>query len=93
MSKTVDTLFKIMHLINNSDKPLTAEEIANHNSVDVSVRTVQRHAMRLATERLVGFKCIEEKRDYDYTKKSTGKTIKINRNSFGYIYYNLDKGV
>ena len=91
MSKTVDTLFKIMHLINNSDNPLTAEEIAN--SIDVSVRTVQRHAMRLATERLVGFKCIEEKRGYDYTKKSTGKTIQINRNSFGYIYYNLDKGV
>ena len=93
MSKTIDTLFSIMHLINKSESPITAEEIANHNSIDVSVRTVQRHAMRLATERLVGFKCIEEKRDYDYTKKDTGKTIKINRNSFGYIYYNLDKGV
>lgn len=93
MSKTIDTLFSIMHLINKSDSPITAEEIANHSSIDVSVRTVQRHAMRLANERLVGFKCIDEKRGYDYTKKDTGETIKINRNSFGYIYYNLDKGV
>ena len=93
MSKTVDTLFKIMHLINNSDKPLTAQDIANDVSIDAKIRTVERHAMKLANERLVGFKCIEEKRDYDYTKKNTGETIKINRNSFGYVYYNLDKGI
>lgn len=29
MSKTVDTLFKIMHLINKSGTPITAEEIAS----------------------------------------------------------------
>ena len=87
MSKTVDRFIDIMDLINKSDTPLTTEQIAN--SVGVSIRTAQRHAMKLANLKIVGIKCIETKRYYDYTYKETGQVLKISRKSFGYQYFKL----
>lgn len=53
MSGPVEKIFRIMRLINKSDTPLSPKEIAE--KTDMSVRTVQRHALRLTEEGLIDF--------------------------------------
>lgn len=50
----LDLLFHIRDTINQSEQPLTFTDI--ESITDIKIRTVQRYAMRLATERLVDFR-------------------------------------
>lgn len=52
--KSIDKLFSVLNHINKSEKPLNTIDISSE--LGYSVRTVQRLAMRLATEGLVDFK-------------------------------------
>lgn len=50
MSLAINNMFCIMRVINNSNEPMTVSQIAEKTLLNV--RTVQRHAMRLANEGL-----------------------------------------
>ncbi len=54
MSKTLDNLFLIRSVINNSEEPLSISDIEDISGI--KKRSVQRYAMRLANENLVDFK-------------------------------------
>lgn len=69
MSLAIDNMFCIMHVINASNEPMTASDIADKTFLNN--RTVQRHAMRLATEKLIDFKTDGYK--YHYMKIGSKK--------------------
>lgn len=54
MSLAIDNMFCIMRVINASNEPMTPRQIAAKTFLNV--RTVQRHAIRLASEGLIEFK-------------------------------------
>lgn len=54
MCVTLDRLFEIKSIIDNSETPITVNEIAE--LTDIKIRSIQRFAMRLATERMVKFR-------------------------------------
>lgn len=54
MSVTLDRFFEIKSIIDNSETPITVNEIAQQT--DIKIRSVQRFAMRLANERMVKFR-------------------------------------
>ncbi|MFZ2843349.1 hypothetical protein [Psychrobacter sp.] len=54
MSGPVDNMFCVMRVINASNEPMTPRQIADKTFLNV--RTVQRHAIRLASEGLIEFK-------------------------------------
>lgn len=65
MTKGVlDNFFDIRDIINKSDVPLSITDISEKTGM--SVRTVQRYAMRLASERLVDFRAREGRMGYEY---------------------------
>lgn len=53
MNGSIEKMFRIMRLINSSNQPLSSKEIAD--KTDMSIRTVQRLALRLAEEALIDF--------------------------------------
>lgn len=65
MSIAIDNMFCVMRVINNSNQLMTAAQIADKTFLNV--RTVQRHAMRLASEGLVDYKHNGYK--YSYMKR------------------------
>lgn len=67
MNGPVEKTFRIMRLINNSDRALNIKEIAAQTDMDV--RAAQRHAMRLAKEGLIDFKNNRDGRGFKYMKQ------------------------
>lgn len=65
MSLAIDNMFCIMCVINASNEPMTVSDIAPKTFLHS--RTVQRHAMKLATEGLIDFKSDGYK--YHYMRK------------------------
>lgn len=54
MSLAIDNMFCIMRVVNDSNEPMTPHQISEKTFLNK--RTVQRHAMRLATEGLIELK-------------------------------------
>ena len=65
MSVAINNMFCVMRVVNSSSEPMTVSEIANKTFLNA--RTIQRHAMRLATEGLIDFKYSGYK--YSYMRK------------------------
>lgn len=66
MSDTIDKFLQIMRLVNSSDQPVSAKQIADKTKINV--RTVQRHAQRLVDEGLVTLKTVEDAAGFHYIK-------------------------
>lgn len=83
----LDKLFNILHLINDSEIPLTAQDVSDITGYNK--RTALRYLSRLAQERFIGFRVQNYKKKYGYKYKEDGSIIDIHRNSCGYEYYRL----
>lgn len=67
MNGPVEKLFRVLRLINNNDEPMSPQQIAAET--EMNVRTVQRHALRLAEEGLIDFG--NRANGYQFMKRGT----------------------
>lgn len=62
----LDALFKIRNVVNDSEYPLSVQDIVD--ITDIKLRTVQRYATRLTSERLLDFRARRGRMGYEYAK-------------------------
>lgn len=67
MKGSIDKFLAIWRLINNSDQPMTVQQITD--ITEFNIRTVQRHTSRLVTERLIGFEGRKNGLGYQFKSK------------------------
>lgn len=66
MKSAIDKFLAVFRLVDNSEQPLSAKQIAD--KTNLNIRTVQRHAQRLVDENLIGLSNIENTKGYKFTK-------------------------
>lgn len=66
MDGPIDKFLKVMRLVNASDGPLSAKQIAHETGIHI--RTVQRHAQRLVNENLIALTNLENSQGYKFIK-------------------------
>lgn len=69
MSVAIENMFCVMRVINASNEPMTPRQISDKTMLNV--KTVQRHAIRLASEGLIGFK--HRKNGFLFTRRGLRK--------------------
>ena len=84
---TLDKLFNILNLINESEVALSSYDVAEITGYNQ--RTVLRYLTRLTKERLIGFKVRMEFITYDYNRKEDNKVFTASRPTRTFEYYKL----
>ena len=84
---TLDKLFNILNLINDSEVALSSYDVADITGYNQ--RTALRYLTRLTKERLIGFKVKMEEVTYDYNRKEDNKVFTAVRPTRTFEYYRL----
>lgn len=66
MNGPIDKFLIIMRLVNDSEQPMTAQQIATETKLNI--RTVQRHTKRLVDENLIALTNLENTQGYQFMK-------------------------